>query len=636
MDISVKNGDFKRMGVCSEKDRVTLTFETQTDDPVSILLFKKTGKKLIKEIFLDDTYRQGRLYSVSIFGIDTKDTAYLLKINGKEEETDPYAPVIYGREKWADKKRSKKGYKVYGGFAPAQFDWKGDRCPELPAEDLIIYKVHMRGLTMGAPIKAELKGNYLGVRQRISDIKNMGFTAIEFMPLYDFEELRYRMKSEMIPGKHMRLVPDEPYGVNYWGYGKAFYFAPKASYFGGEDPVTNMKETVREIHKNGIEVIMLMSFDPAFSENDIINCLNFWVREYHVDGFHLVGSGLPMERIAREPSLGSTKIFSDDFNNNVLSFESRYSKKHLFRYDSGLMYPLRKLQNHMDGSIIDFANMMKRQASSYGYVNFAANNNGFTLMDVYSYSEKHNLDNGEGNRDGENYNFSHNYGYEGETTNKSIINQRYRRVRLALAATLLSQGIPLVLSGDETGNSQNGNNNAYCQDNETGWVNYNRKKQPKQLKKYTEELIKFRKAHTVLSLKDPVEMTDYKHLGVPDLSYHGTEPWTMWLSEDQKKIGIMYYHRYARNENEEDVMLCFNFYFVDESFALPKLPDRRKWFFVSNTNDDEWTPSEEPLTEQNSIQVPGGSLTILVGKTVPRRRKAKNESNKASSNDKQS
>ena len=158
-------------------------------------------------------------------------------------------------------------------------------------------------------------------------------------------------------------------------------------------------------------------------------------------------------------------------------------------------------------------------------VNFISNNNGFTLMDVFTYGEKHNEANGEENRDGSNYNCSFNFGQEGPTNNRMIQRIRYCNMRTALAILLLSQGVPQILSGDEVANSAMGNNNPYCQDNEVGWVNFSKKKSAQKLRDYVCQLIAFRKAHSVLSLSEPMQQSDYRSTGLPDLSYHGREPW---------------------------------------------------------------------------------------------------------------
>jgi glycogen operon protein len=181
---------------------------------------------------------------------------------------------------------------------------------------------------------------------------------------------------------------------------------------------------------------------------------------------------------------------------------------------------------------------------------------------------------------------------------------------------ILSQGIPMIHSGDEIMNSQNGNNNVYCQDNSIGWVNFSRKKRDREIKNYVKDLIAFRNAHPVLSTIRPKEMRDYNHVGLPDLSYHGKEPWTVWLSEDRKALGILYAGAYGV-ENEQDVMLLFNFFLGEIDFALPRLLKKRSWFYVTNTSEAVWKKQEELLKDQSLIIVPGGSLTILIGKETP-------------------
>ncbi|MBR1628957.1 MAG: glycogen operon protein GlgX, partial [Lachnospiraceae bacterium] len=277
-------------------------------------------------------------------------------------------------------------------------------------------------------------------------------------------------------------------------------------------------------------------------------------------------------------------------------------------------YPLRRLQNHLDGSAAEFSNYLRRQGKGFAFVNYAASNTGFTLWDSYSYGEKHNEENGEDNCDGSNYNCSHNFGYEGQTANRIINRNRMTAVRTALCCVMVAQGIPMILAGDEVANTQSGNNNPYCQDNEIGWVTYSRRKLPKLLREYIRQLISFRKAHTILSNPQPMHMNDYKHTGMPDLSYHGRLPWIMGIGEEKKALGILYNAAYARGEEEEDVMVCFNFYYGEESFALPRPRSGRSWYFVTNTGQELWKPENKPLADQSFVAVPGGTITILVGR----------------------
>ncbi len=611
MTYILKRGDFLNNGAYRDKDDVTFTFCVKHKAPTNILLFDIDSKELLFTIPLTDEYRIGLMYSVTISGLNWDRLCYLYE-SDEVSFLDPYACAIIGREKWMDGDRQKDDYRIFGGFYDVHHDWAGDLCPEIAPCDTIIYKLHIRGFTMDHKLHSRQKGNYRGVLACLPYLKELGVTSLEFMPLYEFEEVRYHSHKEMGKNGKATLVTEPPYSTNYWGYGKGYYFAPKASYFGGSDIQHNMKEMVRAIHEEGMEVIMEIAFSGQESDDHIMDVLLFWRKEYHIDGFHILGVGLPSERIAINPFLGEAKIFYDHFPDKVLYDENE--DKHLFVYNDAFVFPMRRLQHHMDGSIADFAGVLKRQQEHFGYVNYAATNTGFCLLDVYSYGEKHNLSNGEDNTDGSNYNCSYNHGVEGETKKKNINRIRRLNARTALSAVLLSQGIPMIASGDEVLNTQHGNNNPYCQDNDIGWVNFSGKKSSALFFDYIRQIIEFRKNHPVLHLEEPMHENDHLVKGLPDLSYHGREPWVMGIGAEKKGIGIMYFGAYGTPEYDEDVMLCFNFYYGEETFAVPALPEGRKWYFVTNTGDEEFAPDAEPLKNQSQIIVPPGTLTILAGK----------------------
>lgn len=603
-------GDFATYGASRREDTVTFTYVLPVLADSKIRLFHKKTYECLYEIHVPQTYHMGRVISVSLQGYPWEKLCYRYEIDG-EDVLDPYATQIIGRDRWMDERRMEAKYRVYGGFDAGSYAWQEQR-PVIATGDMILYKLHMRGFTMQHGLPASMKGNYRGIMELLPELQQLGVTSLEFMPLYDFEDIFYHTHFELDENYRSVLVAEPPMKPNYWGYGNAAYFAPKASYFGGEEARKHCKEMVEAIHNAGMEVIMEFSFTGEASDDVILDALKFWVKEYHIDGFHLLGAPLPGMRIAEEPLLGNTKVFYDQFPRECLLKDD--GSKHLFTYNDFFQYPLRRLQNHMDGNVNELANMMRRQEEYSGYINFIANNNGFTLMDVFTYGEKHNEANGEDNRDGSNYNCSFNFGQEGPTNNRMIQKVRNSNVRTAMALLLLSQGVPQILSGDEVGNSAMGNNNPYCQDNEVGWVNFNKRKNAQQLREYVTQLIAFRKAHTVLSLEEPMQQSDYRTTGLPDLSYHGREPWIMGIGEEKKAIGILYNGAYGRGDEEEDVMVCINFYYGEESFALPKLLGGRKWYFVTNTGDAEWKPDTEPLSKQSLAIVPGGTVTILVGK----------------------
>ena len=627
MTYKVTPGSFDSMGALVKGKKICFTYECNTRESTYLHLYDIHTKKRIERIEIPQSYCKGRLCSVSLECDQPYDILYHYEIHGKKF-TDPYATGIVGREKWNDTSRAHHSYKVYSSITKKNFNWRGDRSPRIQDQDLVMYRLNLRGFTMGdKALPEEKKGNYRGFMQRLERLRGLGVNLLEFQPLYEFEEILHKIVGQTIANGLHRENKDLPYGVNLWGYSKGSYFAPKASYFGGTDPQVHMKEMIRAIHSKGMEIIMELWFSPDTSHNLILDSLKFWHEEYHVDGFRLIGQDLPLKRIAEEAVLADVRIFCDYFPEDILSRENK-TFRHLYLQNDAFLYPLRKLQNHKDGSIIEFANMMKRQNSSYGFVNFAASSDGFTLADVYSYSEKHNYENGEENRDGQNYNFSHNYGVEGETNSRNVMNERLLHIRSALAAVVLSQGIPMIQAGDTFGNTQFGNNNSYCQDNETGWVLLSRKRVYRDLNRYVAKLLAFRKEHPILRLQDPMQMADYRHISYPDLSYHGREPWTVWLSDDRKSIGMLYCGAYGEpgRKDADDVMVLYNFYFEDETFQLPKARKGRGWYYITSTQNADWNDEGELLSDQSSMNVHGGAVTILLGKKLPEEvRKVKDE-----------
>ncbi len=613
--MKITRGSFGPYGAWVKGNQVTFTFVRSAEKETAVVFFDTKTFEEKEKVVVPEEYILGDVCSICIDGVDTANTCYLLSEDGNLF-MDPNTARVIGRDKWNDTDRVENEFRVYSGFVKDDYKWKNPDFPKLAPQDLVIYKLHMRGFSMQHGVSAGAKGNVKGFLNKLKDIKDMGFTAVEMMPIYDFEEVGTK-KTLGIDAKGISVATLVPtYKVNYWGYGSAAYMAPKASYFPGKDPVKKAKEMVDTIHGQGMEIYMEVSFAPETSEDIMLETLVNWVRRYHIDGFHLMGVNLPIRRIVANPYLAGTKLFYDQFPQDLLDQQGK--RKHLFVYNDDFQFSLRKLQNHLDGSMPEFANQLKRQNESYGFVNYAANSNGFTLHDAYAYGEKHNESNGEENRDGSNYNYTHNYGVEGKTTSSAVNDIRSTHIRTAIASVMLAQGVPLLQCGDEVMNSQDGNNNPYCQDNSIGWVQYFQGKQQKQLQEFTKKLIGFRKEHRILSAEAPYQMSDFKHLGLPDLSYHGREPWIMYIGQEKRALGILFSGEYAGEE--EDVMLCYNFHYDWEDFALPDISGK-KWYLWGNTKDvalqEPGLPQfEEPelLDDQRNLVVAGGSLSILVAR----------------------
>lgn len=608
--MKIKVGDFNQYGAIIRGDEVTFTFAVKaTALKVAIVIYSIITKEIVQIFELSDEYRLGLLYSATISGIDAKKHCYRF---AEDDITyvDPYAYAVTGRDKYNDISREKASFEVYGAFTDILSDWQDSKV-KIEPKDMIMYKLHMRGFTMNNGMGSGA-GNYKGVIKNLSYLRSLGVTSLEIMPLYDFEEMVIVTETEYSPSGKKETIKTTG-KVNYWGYGEAYHLAPKSSYFKG-NPTGGLRELVSAIHSAGMEVIMEMSFPVTVTDDYIINTLKYYVKFFHVDGFHVIGCNFPTKRFAENAYFGDTKLFVETITDSIIEISK--GNKHIFVYDNGFMCVVRQMINHMNGSMVQFANHMRRQNKDFGFVNYPANVDGFTLWDCFSYGEKHNEDNGEENRDGNNFNYSNNYGVEGKTNNKSINAIRMRNMRMALASTILSQGIPLINSGDEFANSNIGNNNPYCQDNKIGWVNFTKAKDRLLLTRFLTQLIEFRKQHSCIHPERAMAMNDFNHVGIPDMSYHGSEPWMMSIGDETRALGILFAGQYA--DEDEEVYLCFNHHYNEVSMALPRLSKGKRWRLVTNTYDYDEKSNFEPtvIDNQQSIVIPGGSMSILVGQMV--------------------
>ena len=616
--ITISEGNFLHYGALLDGKCVCFTFEADKEQKCFLLLFDKKTKELIQKIELPDEYCIGSLWSVCVEGIDYSKVMYLYEIDGKRI-LDPYATSIIGREVWKDEKRLENPNEVYAGITKREALWKEDNFPELGCEDMVMYKLHVRGFTMDQA-KVKNKGTFSGIEEKIPYFKELGVTTLCVMPIYDFEEWMFPEETETEYREWQSqegdviapLHNESDLKVNYWGYTKGNYFAPKASYSKDKDTAKELKHLIHTLHENNMELVMEMFFVGDMNPNEIVRILRHWVIEYHVDGFSLMGYNLPMAAITSDMILRRTKLFYYGFDSSILE-ASKYNN--LFICNDEFMYPARKLLNRMEGRLYELAAQMRRQGENFSFVNYIDTNNGFTLNDLFSYSEKHNEANGENNLDGPIWNYSSGNGAEGPSRKKAINDFRTRQIKNALCVMLLSQSVPLILSGDEFGNSQDGNNNAYCQDNKTGWVNWGKAKSNEKLLKFTEDLIKFRKDHPVIRSAKPMRMADYERTGFPDFSYHCEQPWINEIAESRYAVGMMYNGDYAKVDDKSDdtLYICYNFHVGMQLMSLPEPVKGGKWEKLLNTCEGGGVFLEKPeiLENQKILMIPGQSVTIL-------------------------
>ncbi len=616
MKFQICTGKYETFGVTKEKDILSFSLQAGEKATCNLLLYPKGEEKAFK-IPMERHKIYRTVYTVGIQGIHWQEYDYNFEIDGREG-LDPYARKIIGREVWAEEDRRpeeelpeafvpekikkqrelhkrKKQKEIKSGFYFSDFQWKSDENPRIPKEDMVIYKLHARGFTMGLKTENAHKGTFGMIERKLTYLKELGVTSLLFLPVYEFEE--FLRLDESKREEHPANL------INYWGYTTGNYFAPKASYLGSENNPDELKRLIRKMHQMGMEFMAEFYFDEKINPHLIIDVMRYWKREYHVDGFRVIGSFQVAELLAKDALLSGCKLFFEGFPEKLAAAPDRLGPE-LFTYNDAFMYQVRRLLNHQGGNIYEFACQMKRQQEHQGFVNFVAENNGFTLWDTFSYGKKHNEDNQEENRDGSDWNYSSNSGQEGNARKREILKLRKQKTRNALAATIFSQGIPLIWMGDECENTQNGNNNAYCQDNEIGWKDWKNTKSSRELITYLKEILELRKAYPVLRSPKPYQMMDYENHGYPDLSYHSEAGWQMDFDRNRGFIGMFYCGAYG---GEEHLYIAYNFQNIPQKMALPR---EIAWQVVFDTQ-------REVLEKDiiiGEIMIEAQSILLLAGK----------------------
>lgn len=598
------------MGMTVMEDRIHVSTANEADT-CSLVLFRNNEAEPCYTIRMPENLQMGNVWNLSVEGLDVSGLSYCFLADGVLVP-DPYGTSFTGWEEWGrpDNVRAV----LRSPVCPEYFDWEGDKLPGLSFEDMVVYRVHVRGFTRHVSSKTADRGTFKALMEKIPYLKELGITTLELMPVTEFQEVMVPEGADGNP-----YGAPEPTGkINYWGYTKGYYFAPKASYSSGKEkhPVHELKTLVKELHKQGLELVTELYFDGTENPAFVLDVVRYWVREYHLDGIHLVGN-VPVELVGRDAYLSRTKLFAACWDG-----VSEGRIKHLAEYNEGFLVDMRRLLKGDENQMNNLVFRTRHNPSHCGVVNYVAHTNGFTMMDMVSYDMKHNEANGENNQDGNVYNYSWNCGVEGPTRRKKLVALRLKQLRNAVLLLMLSQGTPLLLSGDEFGKSKSGNNNTYCQDNELSWLNWNLRKTNADLYSFVKYAIAFRKSHPVFHMKREPRSMDYKACGCPDVSYHGVNAWCPEFENFRRQMGILYCGEYAKKADgsgDDYFFVAYNMHWEPHEFALPNLPKMRKWRMAMNTDDAAaggiYPEGEEPLlADQKKILVPERTILVMIGK----------------------
>lgn len=570
---------------------------------VSLLIYDSDACTVKTRVDMDERYKTGDIFSCVISGVGLDKCLYCYECDGKKV-TDPYSKTVTGCINFGDD--SGDGMHL-SRVSLDMFDWEDDHQLCIPADETIIYKMNVRGFTKSRTSGVKHKGTFAGIIEKIPYLKKLGITTIELMPAYEFDEVQRfeQFKKHTLSEKYK--APDEKKVINYWGYTDAFHFAPKAAFSSVADKKSDytveFKRMVKNLHDNNIEVIMEMYFTDE-TPDMILDCVRYWVIEYHIDGIHLYTryDSSAFEILADDALLAKTKLITVYYNGQKKKY------KNIYNYESGFANIARRFLKGDENQLAAFSQVIKNNPPQSADINYITNHNGFTLMDLVSYDRKHNELNGEANRDGEDFNHSWNCGHEGRTRQKKVLQLRRKQIKNAFMILLLSQATPLILAGDEFENTQMGNNNPYCIDDETSWLNWRKSDSAKELFSFVCDLIDFRKKNKVLHLPEQLRASDYLSCGYPDVSYHADNAWFNAMEPFNRHMAVMYCGEYANVKNL--IYVAYNMHWEPHLLALPKLPAGYKWNVRINSSDDK---NAVKINADRTVMIDSRCVAVLVG-----------------------
>lgn len=554
------------LGASTVENGINFSIAVERGKKCELLLYKAGGRSPFWNIEMKEEPDHGMIRSIRLEGLKPEEWEYNFRIDGIEC-LDPCVKAVAGKNNWGEALEEKRIPR--GRIVVDDYDWEGDMPLQIPYEEVVAYSLHVRGFTKHSSSKVKNKGTFSGIAEKIPYMIHLGINQIHLMPIYEFEE----------NGKYK----------NYWGYGDAYWFAPKAAYAKSRDQVKELKDLVKKCHQFGIEVVLNLPFEAGVSQSKIIECIHYYMLEFHVDGFIVNPYCAPFEELRKDPLLSNTKILrqKDDFQDIMRRF---------LKGDEGMI----------DGVMW----WMRHTTGNDGVFNYITSHTGFTLNDLVSYDKKHNELNGEKNQDGPDYNYSWNCGAEGPSRKKAVVDLRKNQIKNACMLLLFAQGMPCIHAGDEFLNSQKGNNNVYCQDNEIGWLNWSKEGEDHWLFQFVRDLIEFRKKHPVLHCKEELAGIDRVASGVPDISYHGESAWQVPSEISSRQLGIYYY---GEAFGDVSCFVAYNMHWLAHSFALPALGKKKKWYLAVSTQ--KGVLKEEVLLEnQKEVIVDERTICIFIGK----------------------
>jgi isoamylase len=673
------------LGATVQPGGVNFSVYSKNAEAVDVLLFDSVeASKPARVISLDPrkhrTYHywhvfvpgliSGQLYGFSAVGPFKPELG--LRFDGTRVLLDPYGkgvaiPKLYSRKSggWGAAMKSIVA-------EPGSYDWEGDRPLGRPFVQSLIYELHVRGFTRhpSSGVPAEKAGTYAGLIEKIPYLADLGITAIELMPVFQFD------------------TTDAPADrINYWGYSPVSFFAPHAPYSSRQDllgPMDEFRDMVKALHRAGIEVILDVVFNhtaegdesgPTFCfrglENEayyvleqdrsrytnysgtgntlnanqpivrrmILDSLRYWVTHMHVDGFRFDlasvlsrdETGTPVPRppiiwdIESDPVLAGTKLIAEAWDAAGLYQVGSFVGDNWHEWNGQFRDDTRRFLKGDRGTVSKLAARLLGSPDIYGHenrepeqsINFVTCHDGFTLNDLVTYNEKHNADNGESNRDGMNDNLSWNCGAEGPVEDQQIETLRSRQIKNFITLNILSVGTPMLLMGDEVRHTQRGNNNAYCQDNEISWLDWDLHKQHADVRRFVKMMLAFRARRDVVIEDARLSLNEL--LARARLDWHGVTLHSPDWSDDSHAIAFTVSSLLGRFT----LHAMLNAYWEPLTFELPPHTGQinggwKRWIDTSrNSPEDVCAWENAQIVSHSKYEVAPRSIVILFERAEP-------------------
>jgi glycogen operon protein len=688
-DFKLSRGTPIPYGAGVHRDGVNFSVFSKHATAVTLAIFYPGERESLVEFPLDPRInRTGDVWHAFLQGLDPgmhyafrmdrvpNENPLIYRFDYATALLDPYARALSERAAWGvpSSERAPRCCAVIDN----RFDWGFDQPLNIPLADSVIYETHLRGFTRHPSSGVGKPGTFAGLVEKIPYLQSLGVTAVELLPIYEFEECENVLTD---PTTATRLY-------DYWGYNPISFFVPNAAYSstpGDSGPVREFKSLVKALHAAGIEVILDVVFNHTAEGDEkgrthsfrgidnptyytinratgeylnysgcgnTLNCnhpvvrdlvceaLRYWVTVMHVDGFRfdlasILGRGQDgsvlsspplLEHLACDPVLAGTKLIAEAWDAaglyQVGTFPAwgRWAewngryRDDLRRFIRGESGMVSSLATRLVGSADLY---MQNDREPWHSINFITCHDGFPLADLVSYDVKHNAANGESGRDGLNENLSWNCGVEGPTDDPAILALRSRQARNFATLLMLSHGVPMILAGDEVGRSQRGNNNAYCQDNDVGWFDWTLTERNAGLLRFFRTLIRFRRDHLILR-RGTFAISD-QDLGQPWVEWHGVRLHQPDWSDDSHTLAM---HLHGRPDGmQEHIYLISNAHWEAHDFELPVVPGWR-WVQVVDTSiespgDIAEAGAERPLPDPRLYAAGPRSTVVLMGQPAP-------------------